>query len=67
MYLNGINSNLFPPLTISSLTDAYTVACHVAVQRNHPSKHRLWKHALSRQNAKGQGPMPDLQIVYIIS
>ncbi|OMO91093.1 hypothetical protein COLO4_18626 [Corchorus olitorius] len=33
-------------------------ACHVAVQRNHPSKHRLWKHALARQNAKGQGPMP---------
>ncbi|XP_021275941.1 L-arabinokinase-like [Herrania umbratica] len=38
-------------------------ACHVAVQRNHPSKHRLWKHALARQNAKGQGPMPVLQIV----
>ncbi|XVF34169.1 hypothetical protein REPUB_Repub18cG0035300 [Reevesia pubescens] len=38
-------------------------ACHVAVQRNHPSKHRLWKHALARQNTKGQGPMPVLQIV----
>ncbi|GMJ15798.1 arabinose kinase [Hibiscus trionum] len=38
-------------------------ACHVAVQRNHPSKHRLWKHALARQNAKGQGPRPVLQIV----
>ncbi|OMO61941.1 hypothetical protein CCACVL1_23123 [Corchorus capsularis] len=38
-------------------------ACHVAVQRNHPSKQRLWKHALARQNAKGQGPMPVLQIV----
>ncbi|GKU87540.1 hypothetical protein SLEP1_g1930 [Rubroshorea leprosula] len=38
-------------------------ACHVAVQRNHPSKHRLWKHAIARQNAKGQGPMPVLQIV----
>ncbi|KAJ8766051.1 hypothetical protein K2173_020567 [Erythroxylum novogranatense] len=38
-------------------------ACHVAVQRNHPSKHRLWKHAQARQNAKGQGPTPVLQIV----
>ncbi|KAF2283531.1 hypothetical protein GH714_011857 [Hevea brasiliensis] len=38
-------------------------ACHVAVQRNHPSKHRLWKHAEARQNAKGQGPTPVLQIV----
>ncbi|KAI9191623.1 hypothetical protein LWI28_010997 [Acer negundo] len=38
-------------------------ACHVAVQRNHPSKHRLWKHALARQNTKGQGPTPVLQIV----
>ncbi|KAK1275670.1 L-arabinokinase [Acorus gramineus] len=33
-------------------------ACHVAVQRNHPSKHKLWKHALARQNAKRQGPTP---------
>lgn len=38
-------------------------ACHVAVQRNDPSKHRLWKHALARQQAKGQGPTPVLQIV----
>lgn len=38
-------------------------ACHVAVQRNHPSKHKLWKHALARQQAKGQGPIPVLQIV----
>ncbi|KAG8636480.1 L-arabinokinase isoform X2 [Manihot esculenta] len=38
-------------------------ACHVAVQRNHPGKHRLWKHAEARQNAKGQGPTPVLQIV----
>lgn len=38
-------------------------ACHVAVQRNHASKHRLWKHAQARQNAKGQGPTPVLQIV----
>lgn len=38
-------------------------ACHVAVQRNHPSKQRLWKHAQARQHAKGQGPTPVLQIV----
>lgn len=38
-------------------------ACHVAVQRNHPSKHRLWKQALARQQAKGQGSTPVLQIV----
>ncbi|XP_078443195.1 L-arabinokinase-like isoform X2 [Wolffia australiana] len=38
-------------------------ACHVAVQRYHPGKQRLWKHALARQNAKGQGPVPVLQIV----
>ncbi|CAK7354350.1 unnamed protein product [Dovyalis caffra] len=38
-------------------------ACHVAVQKNHPSKHRLWKHAQARQNVRGQGPTPVLQIV----
>ncbi|EXC32767.1 hypothetical protein L484_019881 [Morus notabilis] len=38
-------------------------ACHVAIQRNHPSKHRLWKHAQARQQAKGQGSTPVLQIV----
>ncbi|KAI4379727.1 hypothetical protein MLD38_005984 [Melastoma candidum] len=38
-------------------------ACHVAVQRIHPSKHKLWKHALARQQAKGDGPTPVLQIV----
>ncbi|XP_022136808.1 L-arabinokinase-like isoform X2 [Momordica charantia] len=38
-------------------------ACHVAVQRNHPTKHRLWKHAQARQNAKGEGSKPVLQIV----
>ncbi|XP_021891445.1 L-arabinokinase-like [Carica papaya] len=27
-------------------------ACHVAVQRNHPSKQKLWKHAQARQHAK---------------
>ncbi|KAK1269582.1 L-arabinokinase [Acorus gramineus] len=36
-------------------------ACHVAVQRNPPSKHKLWKHALARQNA--DEPTPLLQIV----
>lgn len=38
-------------------------ACHVAVQRNHPSKHNLWKHAVARQQAKGNGSIPVLQIV----
>ncbi|CAN1816338.1 ARA1 [Linum perenne] len=38
-------------------------ACHVAVQRNDPNKHKLWKHAQARQNAKGLGPTPVLQIV----
>lgn len=40
-------------------------ACHVAVQRHQPSKHRLWKHALARQEAKGQSSTPVLQIVCI--
>ncbi|GAB4854102.1 D-arabinose 1-dehydrogenase (NAD(P)(+)) [Ancistrocladus abbreviatus] len=38
-------------------------ACHVAVQKIHPSKQRLWKHALARQQDKGQGLTPVLQIV----
>ncbi|PWA63909.1 arabinose kinase [Artemisia annua] len=38
-------------------------ACHVAVQKIQPGKQRLWKHAQARQNAKGQGPTPVLQIV----
>ncbi|KAJ4707647.1 L-arabinokinase-like [Melia azedarach] len=38
-------------------------ACHVAVQKIHPSKHRLWKHTLARHNDKGQGSSPVLQIV----
>ncbi|TQD86798.1 hypothetical protein C1H46_027671 [Malus baccata] len=38
-------------------------ACHVAIQRNHPSKHRLWKHVLARQQAEGRNPAPVLQIV----
>ncbi|KAG8375307.1 hypothetical protein BUALT_Bualt10G0086700 [Buddleja alternifolia] len=38
-------------------------ACHVAIQKIHPTKQRLWKHAQARQNAKGQGPTPVLQIV----
>nr|CAD1823184.1 unnamed protein product [Ananas comosus var. bracteatus] len=38
-------------------------ACHVAVQRNHPTKQKLWKHVLARQTEKGQGYSPVLQIV----
>lgn len=38
-------------------------ACHVAVQRSHPSKQRLWKHALARQHARGEGFRPVVQIV----
>ncbi|KAI4337448.1 hypothetical protein L6164_015863 [Bauhinia variegata] len=38
-------------------------ACHVALQRVHPSKHRLWKHAQARQNDKGPKPSAVLQIV----
>ncbi|XP_028802273.1 L-arabinokinase [Neltuma alba] len=38
-------------------------ACHVALQRIHPSKHRLWKHAQARQNARGDKPTAVLQIV----
>ncbi|KAK7320756.1 hypothetical protein VNO77_30525 [Canavalia gladiata] len=38
-------------------------ACHVACQRVHPSKHRLWKHAEARQNDKGGNPTAVLQIV----
>ncbi|KAF4358986.1 hypothetical protein F8388_015033 [Cannabis sativa] len=37
-------------------------ACHVAIQRVHPSKHRLWKHAQARQQAEGH-LTPVLQIV----
>ncbi|GLJ10428.1 hypothetical protein SUGI_0128050 [Cryptomeria japonica] len=38
-------------------------ACHVAVQRSHPSKQRLWKHALARQHERGEGFCPVVQIV----
>ncbi|KAF7817170.1 hypothetical protein G2W53_031139 [Senna tora] len=38
-------------------------ACHVALQRIHPSKHRLWKHAQARQNDRGDKPTAVLQIV----
>lgn len=38
-------------------------ACHVAVQRNHPTNQKLWKHAQARQQVKGEGPNPVLQIV----
>lgn len=39
----------------------------MAVQRNHPSKHKLWKHALARQHAKGLGAIPVVQIVRFAS
>ncbi|XP_078169582.1 L-arabinokinase-like isoform X2 [Carex rostrata] len=38
-------------------------ACHVAVQRNHPSKHKLWKHTQARHLEKGHDHIPVLQIV----
>ncbi|KAL6330600.1 hypothetical protein AAG906_003207 [Vitis piasezkii] len=38
-------------------------ACHVAVQKNDPSKQKLWKHVQARQHIDGQGPKPILQIV----
>ncbi|XP_057821160.2 L-arabinokinase isoform X2 [Cryptomeria japonica] len=38
-------------------------ACHAAVQTSHPGKQRLWKHALARQHARGEGFLPVLQIV----
>ncbi|KAF6167317.1 hypothetical protein GIB67_043178 [Kingdonia uniflora] len=38
-------------------------ACHVAVQRTHPSKQKLWKHAQARQLAKGQKSTPVIEIV----
>ncbi|XP_062234198.1 L-arabinokinase-like isoform X2 [Phragmites australis] len=37
-------------------------ACHVAVQRNHPSKQKLWKHAQARQH-ESAGVVPVVQIV----
>ncbi|OIV96538.1 hypothetical protein TanjilG_07930 [Lupinus angustifolius] len=39
-------------------------ACHVALQRIHPSKHRLWKHAEARhEDEEKQKPAAVLQIV----
>ncbi|KAK7283023.1 hypothetical protein RIF29_12222 [Crotalaria pallida] len=38
-------------------------ACHVALQRIHPTKHRLWKHAEARQDVEKQNPTAVLQIV----
>ncbi|XP_051114126.1 L-arabinokinase-like [Andrographis paniculata] len=38
-------------------------ACHVAVQRSSPDKHKLWKHAQARQHDKGQDSAAVLQIV----
>ncbi|KAJ6809851.1 L-arabinokinase isoform X1 [Iris pallida] len=40
-------------------------ACHVVVQRNHPSKHNLWKHVQAQQQAKGLGPISALQIILV--
>ncbi|KAL5223591.1 hypothetical protein ABZP36_010230 [Zizania latifolia] len=37
-------------------------ACHVAVQRNHPSKQKLWKHVQARQ-LENAGVVPVVQIV----
>ncbi|KAG8095271.1 hypothetical protein GUJ93_ZPchr0012g21331 [Zizania palustris] len=37
-------------------------ACHVAVQRNHPSKQKLWKHVQARQ-FENAGVVPVVQIV----
>ncbi|KAH6798543.1 arabinose kinase [Perilla frutescens var. frutescens] len=38
-------------------------ACHVAIQRSHPDKQKLWKHAQARQQNKGHGSKPVLQVV----
>ncbi|KAI4316185.1 hypothetical protein L6164_024189 [Bauhinia variegata] len=38
-------------------------ACHVALQRVPPSKHRLWRHAQARQDDKGSKPNAVFQIV----
>ncbi|KAK6152151.1 hypothetical protein DH2020_014786 [Rehmannia glutinosa] len=38
-------------------------ACHVAIQRSHPDKQKLWKHAQARQHNKVEGSSPVLQIV----
>ncbi|KAM3192981.1 hypothetical protein ACQJBY_069883 [Aegilops geniculata] len=37
-------------------------ACHVAIQRNHPSKQKLWKHVHARQ-LETAGVVPVVQIV----
>ncbi|KAK3131212.1 hypothetical protein QOZ80_6BG0503530 [Eleusine coracana subsp. coracana] len=37
-------------------------ACHVAIQRNHPSKQKLWKHTQARQ-LENAGLVPVVQIV----
>ncbi|KAL9377283.1 hypothetical protein Peur_031403 [Populus x canadensis] len=38
-------------------------ACHVAVQKNHPSKQKLWKHAQARHHADHEKLAPILEIV----
>ncbi|XAR63769.1 L-arabinokinase [Bertholletia excelsa] len=37
--------------------------CHVAVQRNHPTRQKLWKHTQARQQDGGKGPIPVIEIV----
>ncbi|KAG5226238.1 L-arabinokinase [Salix suchowensis] len=38
-------------------------ACHVAVQKNHPAKQKLWKHAQARHHADHEKLTPILEIV----
>ncbi|XP_057806534.1 L-arabinokinase-like isoform X2 [Salvia miltiorrhiza] len=38
-------------------------ACHVAIQRSHPDKQKFWKHVEARQQNRGQGSTPVLQVV----
>ncbi|CAN1799210.1 ARA1 [Linum perenne] len=38
-------------------------ACHVAVQKNHPSKQKLWKHAQARHDSDRDKPTAIIEIV----
>ncbi|CAI0388032.1 unnamed protein product [Linum tenue] len=38
-------------------------ACHAAVQKNHPSKQKLWKHAQARHHSDSDKQTPILEIV----
>ncbi|KAJ6673117.1 L-ARABINOKINASE [Salix viminalis] len=42
-------------------------ACHVAVQKNHPAKQKLWKHAQARHHADHEKLTPILEIVSLDS